>query len=60
MHIPGGKAIQAQGTRAKALSQEHAWHVQSARVASVVGPNQTRKEVGEMTRQVTDSAQAEL
>ena len=27
MHLPGGKAIQAEGTRAEALSQEHAWHV---------------------------------
>lgn len=60
MHIPGGKATQAEGTRAEAQSQEHAWHVQSTRVASVVGANQTRKEVGEVTRQVTDSAQAEL
>lgn len=60
MHLPGGKAIQAKGTRAEALSQEHTWHVQSTRVASVVGANQTRKEVGEVTRPLTDSAQAEL
>ena len=32
-------------TRAEAQSQEHAWHVQSTRVASVVGANQTRMKI---------------
>lgn len=37
LQIPVGKAVQAEGTRAKDLRQEHACHIQSKRVASVAG-----------------------
>lgn len=33
MQIPGGRAVQAERTRAKALRQECAWHIQSNKVA---------------------------
>ena len=58
MQIPGGKAAQAEGTRAKDLRQKHAWHIQSSRVAGA--SRARRRGEGEVTRQVTHSAQAEL